>query len=108
VAVKLGRKPQAVEIIAVGGNNQGEPQRLKLPSAPTNPLCYFEENNYPQPKLHRQLGNGMTVSVGRLRDGPLLFYNFEILTHNTARGAAAGAILNAELFVAKGGLETQK
>lgn len=108
VAVKLGRKPKAEEIIAAWREYQGKPQQMKLPSAPANPLCYFEENNYPQPKLHRLLGNGMTVSVGRLRECPILDYKFVVLSHNTVRGAAGGAILNAELFVAKGGLETLK
>jgi len=108
VAVKLGCKPQADEIIAAWRDFQGEPQRLKLPSAPEKPLCYFEENAYPQPKLHRQLGNGMTVSLGRLRECPILDYKFVVLSHNTVRGAAGGAILNAELFVAKGGSETLK
>jgi len=108
VAVKLGCKPQADEIIAAWRDFQGEPQRLKLPSAPEKPLCYFEENAYPQPKLHRQLGNGMTVSLGRLRECPILDYKFVVLSHTTVRGAAGGAILNAELFVAKGGSETLK
>ncbi|MBP7886166.1 MAG: aspartate-semialdehyde dehydrogenase [Candidatus Marinimicrobia bacterium] len=105
ISVKLERKPIAEEIIAAWREFQGEPQRLKLPSAPEKPLHYFEENNYPQPKLHRHLGNGMTVSLGRLRECPILDYKFVMLSHNTIRGAAGGAILNAELFIAKGGLE---
>ncbi|MFA4921922.1 MAG: aspartate-semialdehyde dehydrogenase [Candidatus Neomarinimicrobiota bacterium] len=108
VSVKLARKPSANEIITEWREFRGEPQRLKLPSAPANPLCYFEENNYPQPKLHRLLGDGMTVAIGRLRECPILDYKFVLLSHNTIRGAAGGAILNAELFVAKGGLATRK
>ncbi|MFH1213875.1 MAG: aspartate-semialdehyde dehydrogenase [Candidatus Neomarinimicrobiota bacterium] len=108
VSVKLERKLTADEIIAAWREFRGEPQRLKLPSAPEQPLCYFEENVSPQPKLHRLLGNGMTVSLGRLRECPILDYKFVLLSHNTVRGAAGGAILNAELFVAKGGLEALK
>jgi len=106
VAVKLNHKPAAEEIITAWREFQGEPQRLKLPSAPIFPIVYCEENDAPQPKLHRLLGNGMTVTLGRLRACPILDYKFVLLSHNTIRGAAGGAVLNAELFIAGGGLDT--
>ena len=60
-----------------------EPQKLKLPSAPRHPLYYFEEDNYPQPKLHRNLDKGMAASIGRLRKCNIFDYKFNVLSHNT-------------------------
>ncbi|HEY7160076.1 MAG TPA: aspartate-semialdehyde dehydrogenase, partial [Acidobacteriota bacterium] len=79
-----------------------EPQQLQLPTAPQHPIYYFEVPNYPQPKIHRDLDKGMAVSIGRLRSCALLDYKFVLLSHNTNRGAAGGAILNAELAYKKG------
>ncbi len=73
-----------------------------LPSAPKKVLYYFSEDNYPQPKLHRGLDNGMAIAVGRLRECSLFDYKFVALSHNTARGGAGVAILNAELMAEKG------
>ena len=70
--------------------------------APKWPIHYFHEPNYPQPRLHRDLDKGMAVSIGRLRKCPLLDWKFVLLSHNTVRGAAGGAILNAELMIKKG------
>jgi aspartate-semialdehyde dehydrogenase len=78
------------------------PQELRLPSAPERPIVVREEPNRPQPRLDRWTGDGMSVVVGRVRECPLLDYKMEILGHNTVRGAAGGAILNAELLVAQG------
>ena len=80
----------------------GEAQYLNLPTAPGNPIHYLGEGPSPQPKLHRDRENGMAISIGRLRECPLLDYKFVILSHNTIRGAAGGALLNAELLVKKG------
>ena len=80
----------------------GEPQKLKLPSAPEQFLQYFEEDNRPQAKLDRMAGKGMTVTAGRLREDVLFDYKFVGLSHNTLRGAAGGAVLLAELLAAKG------
>lgn len=77
-------------------------QDMKLPSSPVKPLHYFEEEDFPQPRLHRDLEQGMAVSIGRLRPDPLLDYKFVCLSHNTVRGAAGGAILMAELLVKQG------
>jgi aspartate-semialdehyde dehydrogenase len=78
------------------------PQELKLPSAPEHPIVIRHENNRPQPKLDRETGNGMAVTVGRLRACPVFDIRFIGLHHNTKRGAALGGILNAELLKAQG------
>jgi aspartate-semialdehyde dehydrogenase len=79
-----------------------EPQRLGLPSAPKRPIHYLEAADRPQPRLDRDREHGMAVSVGRLRACPILDYRFVALVHNTVRGAAGAAILNAELLKARG------
>lgn len=101
VSVKLARKPGRDEMIKAWQNFTAEPQKLKLPTAPEKPIYYFDEPKYPQPRLHRMLGKGMAVAVGRLNDCPLLDYKFAVLSHNTIRGAAGGAILNAEILYKK-------
>lgn len=73
-----------------------------LPSAPEHPLVVLADPRYPQPRRHAMLGGGMTVSVGRVQDCPVLGVKFVLLSHNTIRGAAGGAILNAELMHAEG------
>lgn len=80
----------------------GEPQRLGLPSAPHRPLHYMSDPDRPQPRLDRDREHGMSVSVGRLRPCPLLDFRMVALVHNTIRGAAGAALLNAELLEAKG------
>lgn len=105
VQLKFINKPSKEEMINVWNSFSSEPQKLNLPSAPKNPLIYLDGDKYPQPKLHRSLGNGMSVSVGRLRDCSLFDYKFTVLSHNTIRGAAGGTILIAELLKAKGYLE---
>jgi aspartate-semialdehyde dehydrogenase len=80
----------------------GEPQRMKLPSAPVKPIHYIDLPDRPQPRLDRDREGGMTVSIGRLRPCPLLDLRMVALVHNTIRGAAGAALLNAELLEAKG------
>ncbi len=75
---------------------------LGLPSAPNPVIIVRDEPDRPQPRLDRDAGRGMAVTVGRLRPCPILDYKFVVLSHNTVRGAAGGAILNAELLHAKG------
>jgi aspartate-semialdehyde dehydrogenase len=101
VQVKLKRKTSVTEIKKVWTNFSGEPQILKLPSAPEKPIHYFEELNYPQPRIHRNIDKGMAAAIGRLREDNLFDYRFVVLSHNTIRGAAGGAILCAELMKAK-------
>lgn len=101
VSVKFKSKPPKQEILELWRNFQGEPQLLQLPSAPPQPIIYLEEADRPQPSLDRHSGNGMAITVGRLRDCPLFDYRFAALSHNTVRGAAGGAVLTAELLVKK-------
>src|SRR5580765_8152008 len=81
---------------------RGRPQELELPSAPPQPVVYLPERNRPQPALDVDRDGGMTVSVGRLRACQVLDYKFVALGHNTIRGAAGAAILNAELMHQEG------
>ncbi|HEX9164044.1 MAG TPA: aspartate-semialdehyde dehydrogenase [Thermoanaerobaculia bacterium] len=80
----------------------GEPQMMKLPSAPRRPLHYVQGDDRPQPRLDRDREHGMSVSVGRLRKCPILDIRMVALVHNTIRGAAGAALLNAEMLEAKG------
>ena len=102
VSVKLKEKVTNTDIKKVWQDFSGEPQKLNLPMAPNKPIYYFDENNFPQPKLHRNIDKGMAVSIGRLRECKIFDYKFVLLSHNTIRGAAGGAILNAELMYKKG------
>lgn len=102
VFVSFENKPAKEEILRAWAEFKGEAQALKLPSAPEQFLQYFEEDNRPQAKLDRMTGNGMSVTVGRLREDVVFDYKFVGLSHNTLRGAAGGAVLLAELLAAKG------
>ncbi len=109
VAVQNGH----TESISVGFDHQPREEELieawtsfqaldGLPSAPAQPVAYRHERNRPQPALDVDRGQGMTVTVGRLRRCPILDYKFVALGHNTIRGAAGVAILNAELMQREG------
>ena len=102
VSVKLKRKAGADELIAAFNEFRSTPQELKLPLAPAQPIFYDAAPDRPQPRFDVDRGNGMTVSVGRLRPCGVLDYKFTVLSHNTIRGAAGAAILNAELLKAQG------
>jgi aspartate-semialdehyde dehydrogenase len=101
VSIKFNEPVQREEIINAWNNFQG----LDLHSAPKKPIHYLENEKHPQPKLHRNLEAGMAVSVGRLRECPLFDWKFIVLSHNTVRGAAGCAILNAELMAKAGYLD---
>lgn len=105
VSVKLDRPAATMDVAAALAGYQGEPQRMRLPSAPNPPIILHTEIDRPQPRLDRLAGNGMATSVGRLRPDPVLDYKFLVLGHNTIRGAAGGALLNAELLKALGFLD---
>jgi aspartate-semialdehyde dehydrogenase len=75
---------------------------LNLPSSPEHPVKLMESPFHPQPRLHVQEAGGMQVSVGRVRKAGLMDFAYTALGHNTIRGAAGGAVLNAELLVKKG------
>jgi aspartate-semialdehyde dehydrogenase len=102
ISVTLDQKPDADAIIAAWNGFRGKPQELGLPSAPAQPIVYLAEQNRPQPALDVNRDGGMTITVGRLRACPVLDYKFVALGHNTIRGAAGAAILNAELMHREG------
>ncbi|MCE9500220.1 MAG: aspartate-semialdehyde dehydrogenase [Leptospira sp.] len=102
VSVKLKTKTTENDIRKVWAEFQGEPQKLKLPSAPEKVIDYRTEIDRPQPRLDLMNGKGMTTTVGRLRPDPILDFKYVVLSHNTIRGAAGAAILNAELLYKKG------
>jgi aspartate-semialdehyde dehydrogenase len=102
VFVKLDSAPSVEEVEEAFRNFKGEPQRLKLPSAPENPIVVRKEPNRPQPRYDRDEGKGMSVVIGRIRKDPIMTMKYMCLGHNTIRGAAGAGLLSAELFVAKG------
>jgi aspartate-semialdehyde dehydrogenase len=102
VFVKLSEDPSLKEIESAFANFRGEPQKLKLPSAPINPIVVRHEKNRPQPRFDRDTGCGMSVVVGRIRKDPIMTFKYMCLGHNTIRGGAGAGVLSAELFVAKG------
>jgi aspartate-semialdehyde dehydrogenase len=83
----------------------GLPQERKLPSAPPRPVIYLDQQDRPQPRRDADRENGMSVFVGRLRECPVLDFKFVACGHNTIRGAAGAAVLNAELMVSEGFLD---
>ncbi len=105
VSVELEKKPTETEIIGAMRGWRGLPQQKGLPSAPPCPVIYMDEPDRPQPRRDVERENGMAVFVGRLRKCPVLDYKFIALGHNTVRGAAGAAVLNAELMKSEGWLE---
>jgi aspartate-semialdehyde dehydrogenase len=102
ISVGLEQRPTPEAVIDAWTTFTGRPQALELPSAPRQPIGYLTEANRPQPLLDVDRDGGMTISVGRLRPCPLFDYKFVALGHNTIRGAAGAAILNAELMHREG------
>src|SRR6185295_2822426 len=96
VSIEFERKPTEAEILGAWRGWRGAPQKLGLPSAPPCPVIYMEESDRPQPRRDAERENGMAVFTGRLRKCPVLDYKFVALGHNTVRGAAGVAVLNAE------------
>ena len=103
--VKLSRRAELKDLHDSFASFNSLPQELGLYSAPRLPIVVRDEVDRPQPKLDRDAGNGMTVTVGRLLPDAVLDYRFVALGHNTIRGAAGAAILNAELLIALGHLK---
>jgi aspartate-semialdehyde dehydrogenase len=105
VSVEFERKPSKDDVIRALTNYRSVPQERKLPSAPPQPVIYMEENDRPQPRRDVERERGMAVFVGRLRECPVLDYKFVAMGHNTIRGAAGAAVLNAELMYSEGLLD---
>jgi aspartate-semialdehyde dehydrogenase len=101
VSVSFEQKPPIAAVADALRGFSGRPQELFLPSAPHPPVAVTDEPNRPQPRLDANLGDGMAVTVGRVRECPVMHAKFVALGHNTVRGAAGAAILNAELMHAE-------
>ena len=108
VSVSFERRPEEAEILDRWANYHTVAQQLALPSAPTPFLKYFTEPDRPQTRLDRDFGNGMGVTIGRLRPDPIFDYKFVCLSHNTLRGAAGGGVLSAELLCAQGYIQRKE
>jgi len=102
VSVELSQKPTKEQLLEDIRNFRGLPQERNLPSAPPVPLLYMTEDNRPQPRRDISRDGGMTVTMGRLRPCSIFDWKFVTLGHNTIRGAAGAAILNAELMHSEG------
>lgn len=101
VRVKLRRRAELGEVKDALASFTSLPQELRLHSAPARPVIVREERDRPQPRLDRDAGRGMSVTVGRVLPDKVLDFRFVALSHNTVRGAAGAALLNAELLAAK-------
>jgi aspartate-semialdehyde dehydrogenase len=104
VSIKLGKKATREELIAAWAEFAPLTGR-DLPTAPAQPVEYVAADDRPQPRLDRMRGAGMAATVGRVRPCGLLDWKFTVLSHNTIRGAAGAALLNAELLVSLGKLD---
>src|SRR6267378_2542820 len=102
IRVKLFQRASPDQVREALASFTSEPQQLKLHSAPAKPIIIRDEVDRPQPRLDRDAGLGMSVTVGRIAPDNVLDYRFVALGHNTIRGAAGAAILNAELLLARG------
>jgi aspartate-semialdehyde dehydrogenase len=101
VSVGLRRRPSLEELAEALRSYTSLPQELRLPSAPGRPVVVVDGRDRPQPRMDRDIEKGMATVVGRIRPCSILDYKFNVLGHNTIRGAAGAAILNAELLIAK-------
>ncbi|TVR28778.1 MAG: aspartate-semialdehyde dehydrogenase [Balneolaceae bacterium] len=102
VTVGLKEKADALEAERVMRDWKSPITELNLPTAPSRPIQVYDDERYPQPRLHADSENGMQTAVGRMRNANVLDITYVAMAHNTVRGAAGGAILNAELLVKKG------
>ena len=105
ISVALSSKPGLADVMHAFETFDGVPQQRRLPSAPAKPVSYMPQNDRPQPRQDAERERGMAAYVGRLRACPVLDYKFVALTHNTIRGAAGAAVLNAELMHSEGMLD---
>jgi len=105
ISIKLKKKASADEILEAWSTFRAIPQEKKLPTAPEIPVRYVNASDRPQPRFDVDFGHGMTTTVGRLRPCNVLDWKFTVLSHNTIRGAAGAALLNAELLKEEGYLD---
>jgi aspartate-semialdehyde dehydrogenase len=105
ISVEFRDKPSQADLRAAFDSFTSVPQQRNLPSAPKRPVIYMEQENRPQPRKDVERENGMAAFVGRLRECPVLDWKFIALGHNTVRGAAGAAVLNAELMCSEGMLD---
>ncbi|MBE0687816.1 MAG: aspartate-semialdehyde dehydrogenase, partial [Anaerolineaceae bacterium] len=102
LSVKFRNKPSVEDAVYVLENFRGPAEVRQMPTAPERPILVRQEPDRPQPRRDRDSGNGMSISVGRIRPCNLLDLRMVSVVHNTVRGAAGGSVLNAELLFAKG------
>ena len=105
VSVEFSSKPAEADLRHAIDSFTALPQQRGLPSAPPRPVIYMEETNRPQPRKDAERERGMAAFVGRLRPCTVLDYKFVVMGHNTVRGAAGAAVLNAELMHSEGMLD---
>ncbi len=105
VSVELAQKHREQDLLTAWEDFTGVPQQRRLPSAPRKPLIYLPDRDRPQPRRDVERERGMAVFIGRLRPCPVLDYKYVALGHNTIRGAAGAAVLNAELMYSEGFLD---
>jgi aspartate-semialdehyde dehydrogenase len=105
VSVEFSAKPSQADLRRTFDTFTSVPQQRRLPSAPPRPVIYMEQANRPQPRKDAERERGMAAFIGRLRPCPVLDYKFVALGHNTVRGAAGAAVLNAELMQSEGMLD---
>ena len=104
-SIEFARKPSPADVQTAIAEFHGLPQQRKLPSAPPRPVIYMPQDDRPQPRRDAGRENGMCVFVGRVRECPVLDIKFVACGHNTIRGAAGAAVLNAELMASDGFLD---
>jgi aspartate-semialdehyde dehydrogenase len=102
VRVKLQKKTTVEAVAEALASFTGLPQELRLPTAPARPIIVRSEKDRPQPRLDRDAEGGMATVVGRISKDTIFDFKLTLISHNTIRGAAGAALLNAELLVAKG------
>jgi len=105
ISVALSAKASLEDLLQAWRKFRSLPQERQLPSAPKHPIVVHEEHDRPQPKFDVNAEGGMATVVGRVRPCPVLQFKYTALSHNTIRGAAGAALLNAELMKSEGYLD---
>ena len=108
ISIKFGENVSSSDVRSAFKEYRSPIADLGLPTSPERFVEVFDDERFPQPRRHAERGGGMTVSVGRIRPCEVFDVKFIALVHNTVRGAAGGALLNAELLIEQGYLKTKK